>query len=267
MKKRKTEFTIYVVYLFLLLIAIVYILYYIPESYESTEVSSITRTLEKDGFCVLYNPQYLEEANTNDASTHTNILNQQLQKDVLGRLPPHYVFLDYVYQIKNVSLSTFHRDVTSSKHIHSTQHPVFTLILYKYDGELLSLCPNSHSTYPFVYSRIVNISGKRGTAFLFDSDVLHAGRLNGCKYRDVIQYKLCHREDLPKLNTLNNVKVVKDEKCVISPHTFVLRKLSYFLEMPINTIAYPLMIKREKEDGWIGWIQSWIPIQYYNNPY
>ena len=72
--------------------------------------------------------------------------------------------MDYIYKINDGALSTFHRDVTSSK----TIYPVYTLILYKYDGELLSVCPSSNTTYPFVTSRIVNVEGKSGTCFLFD---------------------------------------------------------------------------------------------------
>ena len=97
----------------------------------------------------------------------------KLVNDVLKNLPNNYVFIDYIYKIQNGSLSTFHRDVTSSKHIYNTQYPIYTLILYKYDGDLLSLCPGSYKTYPCTWSSIVNINGKSGTCFLFDSDLLH----------------------------------------------------------------------------------------------
>jgi hypothetical protein len=83
---------------------------------------------------------------------------------------------------------------------------VYTLILYKNEGELLSLCPRSNQTYPFVWSSIVNVKGKRGTAFLFDCDLLHAGCTNYCKEREVIQYKICHHDDLNKLKHLQGIK-------------------------------------------------------------
>ena len=92
--------------------------------------------------------------------------NSDLEQDTLSKLPEGYQFMDYVYIIKNNALSTFHRDVTSSK---NTSHPVYTLILYKSEGELLSVCPGSAKTFPFVWSKIVNINSKKGTAFLFDS--------------------------------------------------------------------------------------------------
>lgn len=236
-------------YIFLLFL-IFYILYYFYELYDNKF------DLEKDGICILYDPIY---------TTTTDYPCPSLQKDVLNKLPPGYMFIDYVYKINNTALSTFHRDVTSSKRLFNTKYPVYTLILYKYTGELLSLCPGSHNSYPFVWSRIVNVTGNAGTVFLFDSDVLHAGRMNQCKDRKVIQYKLCHKEDIDKLSNLQHIYVEKTEECNDNISTKIKRKLSYFFELPINTITYPLMIKREKTDTWIGKLQSLIPIQFYNN--
>jgi hypothetical protein len=170
-------------YLFLIVIILLYFIFFNIEFEESANESIQTRTIENDGFCVLLNPIY---------SRHTETFPcKELYDDVLNKLPSGYMFIDYVYKIHDVALSTFHRDVTSSKHNYNTKYPVYTLILYKYDGELLSICPGSHKTYPFVWSNISNIHGPNGTAFLFDSDTLHAGRINHCKKRDVIQYKIC----------------------------------------------------------------------------
>ena len=82
-----------------------------------------------------------------------------LKKDVLNILPKNYVFLDYQYSIFNSAVSTFHRDITSSRKIYNTKYDVYTVILYKYSGDLLSVCPGSNNTYPFVNSHIVNING------------------------------------------------------------------------------------------------------------
>lgn len=110
-------------------------LYYL----EDDEIAGSTaRTLENDGFCFLYDPS---------------------RRDVLRSLPPGYQFMDYSYSIKNASLSTFHRDVSSSKTIYETKYPVYTLIVYKYDGKLLSVCPGSDKTNPFTFSRILNVWG------------------------------------------------------------------------------------------------------------
>jgi hypothetical protein len=254
--KPKQLFPYFILSLFLLLI-LLYIVFYWTEIEENIQISIKMRTIEKDGFCVLCNPIYAE--NTQD------IPSKELQKDVLRSLPSDYVFLDYIYTINDVALSTFHRDITSSQHVYHTKNPVYTMILYKYDGELLSLCPSSNTTYPFVWSSIVNINGKSGTVFLFNSDILHAGRINQCKEREVIQYKIAHIEDIPKLKHLQGIRMKKQDKCENTAYQFAMRKLSYFFEMPINTFLYPIMIKREHDNSFIGKIQSYIPITYYNN--
>jgi hypothetical protein len=238
------------IYFFLVL----YVVYYFFEEKENYKVQS--RTIKKDGFCVLYDPLY------NQTVSEPCI---QLQEDVLSKLPNGYVFMDYIYKINDGALSTFHRDVTSSKTIYKTTHPVYTLILYKYDGDLLSVCPNSNNTYPFVTSRIVNVEGKSGTCFLFDCDLLHAGCTNYCKERHVIQYKLCHQDDIHTLSHLQGIRNEKNDICSLSLYNSTMRKLSYYFQLPINSILYPLMIKREDKNTIIGKIQSVIPITYYNN--
>lgn len=241
----------------IIIIILLSIFYFSFETEESYQESVKIRSIENDGFCVLYNPQYSIQTITRPCS--------QLEKDALSRLPEGYEFIDYIYKINNVALSTFHRDVTSSKHNYNTKYPVYTLILYKYDGELLSVCPRSNATYPFVWSNIVNIHGKSGTAFLFDCDLLHAGRINNCQDREVIQYKIAHRGDMPKLAHLHGIRNEKTDICKLSYYNMIMRKLSYYFEMPINYIFYPIMIKRENADTILGKIQSYIPITYYNN--
>lgn len=225
----------------LLSLFVLYVLFY---SLEDNEQVGPNRTLEIDGFCTF---SMLKSA------------------DVLGRLPEGYQFLDYKYSIKNASLSTFHRDVTSSKTIYETKYPVYTLIVYLYDGKLLSVCPGSDKTNPFTNSRILNVWGPKGTAFLFDCDLLHAGCLNRCKERELVQYKICHKDDVHKLTHLNGINMKKEYVCKMSVWNHVLRKASYFFEMPINYFLYPFLSKRYDNDSTIGKIQSIIPIQFYNN--
>uniref|UniRef100_A0A6C0JH11 Phytanoyl-CoA dioxygenase n=1 Tax=viral metagenome TaxID=1070528 RepID=A0A6C0JH11_9ZZZZ len=214
--------------------------------------SILMRSIKKDGFCVLYNPIY----------GNNEIV---LKADILKQLPKDYVFIDYVYKINNVSLSTFHRDVTSSQNNYKTNYPVYTAILYKYNGDLLSLCPASNRTYPFAWSHIYNITGNSGTVFLFNCDLLHAGQINNCREREVIQYKLCHKSDLIKLEHLKGIRTHKTDICSNSFYNQVMRKLSYYFEFPINYIFYPIMIKRENTNTIIGSLQSFIPLSYYNN--
>jgi len=244
-------------YKYLIYLILILIFYYLFEGKETIEESIQTRSLQNDGFCVLYNPNYAIDTNSYPCN--------KLQHDVLQKLPDDYIFINYIYKINNIALSTFHRDVTSSKHIYKTKHPIYTLILYKYDGDLLSICPGSNQTYPFVWSSIVNITGKSGTVFLFDSDLLHAGCLNNYNKRELIQYKLCHKDDLYMLSHLQNININKYDSYNTSYFQIITRKLSYYFEMPINYILYPLMIKRENPNSIIGMIQTFIPITFYNN--
>ena len=228
------------VFVLLLILVFYFVFYYL----EDDELSNSGRTLEKDGFCTMDNPTKTE---------------------VLDSLPDGYQFLDYSYSIKNASLSTFHRDVTSSKTIYETRYPVYTIILYKYGGELLSVCPGSDKTNPFTASRIVNVLGPSGTAFLFDCDLLHAGCVNNCEERELVQYKICHKDDVYKLSHLNGINMTKEYVCEISTWNQILRKASYYFEMPINYFLYPFLSKRYDNNSTIGKIQSVIPIQFYNN--
>jgi hypothetical protein len=214
-------------------IVLIYLLYYWIENENQN-----TRTLDHDGFCILKD------------------------KDALSMLPSGYAFLDYVYEIEDGALSTFHRDVTSSKTVYSTTYPVYTLIQYLYDGELLSVCPGSHRS--LCVHRILNLEGKRGTCFLFDCDLLHSGRNNQCKERRVVQYKICHEVDRDKLSHLEGIRTYKKEICQDTNYSFIIRKLSYYFQLPLQ-LAYPLMIRRDNKDTLRGKIQSIIPLDYYNN--
>jgi hypothetical protein len=234
-------------------IFIIYILYYSIEDFASIDTNY---DISNDGICILYDKDYC---------LSNKLPTAKFKHDILEKLPPGYEFLDYSYIIKNTSLSYFHRDVTSSQHIYNSKYPVYTCIIYKYDGDFLSLCPGSHSTYPFVTSRIVNISGKPGTAFLFDCNILHSGCKNSCKKREIVQYKVCHKDDIYLFPHLINKHVEKNELCSMSFYESCVKKMSYYFEFPINYILYPLMIDRKDDNNFIGKIQSYIPLTFYNN--
>ena len=242
---------------------LLYIIYYWIEFNEDAIHSIRDKTIEDDGYCILYDPKYNDILDPYKKIESLNFL----KKNVLQELAEGYVFIDYSYEIKNNSLYTFHRDVTSSQYVYNTDFPVYTCIVYKYDGELLSLCPNSHRTYPFVCSRIINYSGKSGTCFLFNCDVLHAGMPNlYCKDKSIIQYKICHKDDLKKLSHLFGTHKKYNKECIpFTVYNYFQRKFSYFFEMPINTFFSPFLEKKYEEGSWMGTIQSYFSITFYNN--
>jgi hypothetical protein len=175
------------------------------------------RTLDVDGYVVI-----------RDAS----------KQKALQYLPKNYEFLQYTYVIRGCSLSTFHRDVTSSPYIYDTIHPVYTYIEYTTPTEtpLLSICPGSHRTTPFLYSSPVVIVGKGITGILFHCDAVHAGAINTLgNERYVTQYKIAHIDDMKTLSHLHNIQTIKTGMCNISPfYEHITRRISWIFSHIAN---------------------------------
>lgn len=156
---------------------------------------------------------------------------------VLQRLPPGYAFLDYRYSITGCALSTFHRDVTSSPYLFKTKHPVYTLISYGSEGELLSVVPGSQASVPFVWGAPRVIDATQASAVLFHCDVLHAGVISRDPRREAVQYKIAHRDDLPLLAELQGIDVDKQESTSIAlGYEWLCRKLSLMFPFLINHV-------------------------------
>jgi len=168
------------------------------------------------------------------------------KNDVLKNLPDGYVFLDYLYTIDGCPLATFHRDVTSSQSVFNTKYPVYTYIEYEYEGKTLALCPGSHRTVPFLWSRPVEMKCDK---VLFNCDVVHAGVMNfEKKPRKCHQYKIAHVEDLPKLEHLSGISKTKIGDCSKRTNIttdLLLRKISLLFSYVINHKLTPYLQNRE----------------------
>lgn len=199
---------------------------------------------------VLYALKYLKEIKYNNYKTSLDkdgfiVFNNINNEDVLKYLPENYQFMNYSFTIKGCTLSTFHRDVTSSQYIFNSKHPIYTFIVYKNEGynPLLSVCPESHKTVPFTYSKPINIYGQNKTSILFNCDLLHAGALNNLKnLRYAKQYKIIHKDDLEILNKLDNIHTEKIGDCNISDnYEYINRKISllfpYFFNHVLTSIG------------------------------
>jgi len=214
--------------LFLLVLLLLFLFSFL---YEEDDKYPLLRTLNDDGYVVIPNA-------TKEKALHF--------------LPHNYVFLDYSYTIKGCSLSTFHRDVTSSQYIFKTQYPTYTLIVYKNAGSLLTVCPNSEKTAPFCFSRPVTIVAPAGTGVLFDCDLLHAGIFNNKdKSRYVEQYKIVHISDLEKIQHLQGIHITKTGDCNISyGYEWLTRKFSLFFPYLFNHVLTPYL--QDKQPGYLG---------------
>lgn len=168
-----------------------------------------------------------------------------IKESVLSLLPVGYSFLPYSFTMNGVTLSTFHRDVTSARSIHGTKHPVYTVICYEKAEKTISLCPGSHKTTPFLMSLPRTLTAHHSwdgrpleTTYIFDCDLVHAGAL-GSPNRVVRQYKVAHCEDWSKLSHLLHIHTVRaaerDEKRSHSDlDKRFARMMSWLLCFPIN---------------------------------
>jgi ectoine hydroxylase-related dioxygenase (phytanoyl-CoA dioxygenase family) len=55
----------------------------------------------------------------------------------------------------------------------------------------------------------ITIKVKKGTAILFNADMAHAAATYYTKHRHCIQYKICHYDDIMRLNHLNKQHIIK----------------------------------------------------------
>ena len=176
--------------LFALLILASITIYVLHFTHEGRYNIQHTPSLQHDGFIFLKSPN---------------------KKNLLKHLPEGYQFLDYKYTIHGCTLSTFHRDVTSSQYVYKTKYPTYTFITYEHEQPALSLCPGSHKTTPLLWAHPVTVNSKH---VLFNCDLVHAGSLNIEKLpRAAIQYKIVHEEDLNKMKHLNGINKVKKGDC------------------------------------------------------
>lgn len=174
------------------------------------------------------------------------LMDRPTKQEILSKLPNGYKFLDYKYTIHGCTLSTFHRDVTSSQYVYKTEHPVYTFITYEYDGPALSVCPGSHATVPMLYSRPVTVNAN---SVLFNCDVVHAGSLNlEKKPRKAVQYKLAHEDDVEKLKHLEGIRKDKHGDCTKRNNVtldVVYRKLSLLFSYVVNHHMTPYLQDRK----------------------
>ena len=199
------------IFIFALIYIVLILILIINQTFEKPYIFKET-SLNIEGFKIF------NHDNIND------IIKTNLSKD--------YILMDYLYIIKGCTISTFHRDITSSSYIFKTKYPVYTLISYYNNGPLLTLCPESHTTTPFLFQPPVIIHGKPKTTILFNCDIVHAGAMNNFgSNRLAIQRKICHKDDLIKIKHLIGINKTSIGKCDgknNNNYTYILRKLSLF---------------------------------------
>lgn len=197
-----------------IIMAILLIIYILYNTIEEEEEKKATN-LSNDGYIILYGNS---------------------RREVLEELPKDYVFLDYKYTLKGCKTHIFHRDIDSSQYFLKTRHPVYTYSIYKSNGPLISLCPGSHKTTPYLFEKPVIINEKKHTGILYNTDLVHCGVLHKEKnmhYEE--QYKLCHKSDVEKLDSLNKNHINDVGMCRNNGlYEFITRKMSLIFNYPLN---------------------------------
>lgn len=219
-------------YLLLFFILLIMLLIYFFLSTLELPLRTYKTNLLKDGF--LFFPRHLSK------------------NEILRHLPEDYLFVDYKYEIHGCSLSTFHRDVTSSQYEFESKYPTYTYICYFKKGKTLSVCPGSHKTVPFLYSNPRIIKSKQNkSSLLFNCDVVHAGYFDKKrdKYRKVVQYKIIHKDDLKLFKSLRGINKITKYNCekLYNWSDFYLRKLSIFFSYLINHCFTKYLQENQKD--------------------
>lgn len=208
-----------------------------------------------------------------------NPIEPSIEKQTLSFLPKDYVFLNYSYEIKNSTLYTFHRDVTSSKTFQRLRYPSYTLIIYFYKGNHLSICDNSHKA-KYSIPKPTIVSGNVGQAILFDADIVHASALPNentntntnthskitpytryCK-----QYKIAHIHDIEKLSHLQGKHISKtDIPKKISTAKLFIRMLSHKYIFLFDNLFIGSFIERQYNNTIVNLISNILNLDFFNN--
>lgn len=200
-----------------------------------------------------------------------NPIEPSIEKQTLSFLPKDYVFLNYSYEIKNSTLYTFHRDVTSSKTFQQLTYPSYTLIIYFYKGNHLSICDNSHKA-KYSIPKPTIVSGNVGQAILFDADIVHASALSNTHTKSMTytryckQYKIAHIHDIEKLSHLQGKHISKtDVPKKISTAKLFIRMLSHKYIFLFDNLFIGSFIERQYNNTIVNLISYMLNLDFFNN--
>ena len=245
--------------MFKILILII-ILLIIPHYIIEKKLISLDKfSIKNNNFTVFDLPEY----EIQQQLINNNII-PSIKEKVLNLLPPNYTFLDYSYEIKNSSLYTFHRDVTSSKKFQHLKHDSYTLIIYFNKGNHLSICPGSDKS-TILIPEPKTIYGDIGQSILFNCDLVHAAAITQTTKRYCKQYKICHYNDIDRLKHLQNQHIKKKEnirKLTIVDKYIRMMSHKYLPIFDIKSIGK--YIERKQKSPIASYISKYLKLNFYN---
>ena len=168
-----------------------------------------TRTLESDGFMVFPNlltedqiKVYKQLAKTQDVITIKEdiISNPRILKELRKHIGQDYEFQDYIWLINKSFVHTCHRDNNGLFFNKDQVHPSYTLLIYLEDMDAnLDVIPGSHKNRWLNYVNLTDITQSihipKGSAILFDANLIHSGSFNSKENNPRIQMKVTHKND------------------------------------------------------------------------
>jgi hypothetical protein len=211
-----------------------------------------TRSLTKDGFCLLKNVFDASEVDyvvnqTQDQSSaslkiiKTYIINHQ---KLLERLYQQcnlngYEFNDYVFAILGSQISTCHRDFNGTMFHDQLKHPTYTMIIYLHKMKAcMDVVPESHVreyTNNYFIDNSKHVICEIGDVLLFNSNLIHTGSIiNDDVSNPRIQMKLCHKDDRKHLGFLEDYTRVLDDKPPMNMSTAMSKH--YTCQVPFNYV-------------------------------
>jgi hypothetical protein len=133
---------------------------------------------------------------------------------VHSTLSDDYIIMDYIMFLSNSVLHTCHRDNNGSR-FNDIEHKSYTMIIYVDDMDrCLDVIPRSHNHLGWYKTDTTkSFMCKPGSIILFDSDLIHSGSLNEDTTNNRrIQMKVCHKDDVKKLDFYSDYYKILDKK-------------------------------------------------------
>jgi hypothetical protein len=207
----------------ILLILFVILLYFYTRKPNVKNIEKFE--LDNDGFCLynnLMNEKEIKRVKQLLKDKNVSLIKDEILRKhnfkslLLADLGSGYVFQDYIFIINKSSIHTCHRDANGSFFNSDQKHKSYTLLIFLENmTDSLGIIPRSHESrwknYINLTNNVITFKCKPGDGLMFDSNLIHVGGINESPNKLRLQFKLCHYNDLSKLDYYNNYHKLLDE--------------------------------------------------------
>ena len=224
--------------------------------------------LNRDGFVILpdiLTPKQIKRYQ--ELSDNKHILdikrdihdNPDIIKVIREKIPPQYVFQDYIFAIQQSSVYTCHRDNNRKPSNASQSYDSYTILFFLKDMDRsLDVIIGSHARSDLFYNTdpTKSITVKAGSAILFDANLVHAGSFNETDGNTRIQMKLTHPDDREAISFYEKYNKYADKPNTVPKSVQRIHKhLSCQFPMA-SDLTQNLNIESSKPGAKKSWIQE-----------